>query len=192
LKLQEALRQQSTRDGLTGLFNRRYLEESLEREIHSAARADQPVGVIMFDLDHFKRFNDDFGHEAGDCVLRELAAFLAKTVRAGDIPCRFGGEEFVLILPGATLEGAQTRAERLRTEVKKLSVVYQGKSLGTITISVGVSGAPFHGSSVKELIAAADGALYTAKKNGRDRVVLAKRRQIHGTQAPSASLSTAP
>jgi diguanylate cyclase (GGDEF)-like protein/PAS domain S-box-containing protein len=192
LKLQEALRQQSTRDGLTGLFNRRYLEESLEREIHSAARADQPVGVIMFDLDHFKRFNDDFGHEAGDCVLRELAAYLAKTVRAGDIPCRFGGEEFVLILPGATLEGAQTRAERLRTEVKTLSVVYQGKSLGTITISVGVSGAPFHGSSVKELIAAADGALYKAKKNGRDRVVLAERRQIHGTQAPSSTLSTVP
>jgi diguanylate cyclase (GGDEF)-like protein/PAS domain S-box-containing protein len=191
LKLQEELRQQSTKDGLTGLFNRRYLEESLEREIHSAARADQPVGVVMFDLDHFKRFNDDFGHEAGDCVLRELGVFLSKTVRAGDIPCRYGGEEFVLILPGATLEGAQNRAERLRSEVRKLSVVYQGKSLGMITISVGVSAAPFHGSSVKELIAAADGALYTAKKNGRDRVILANLRKTHGAQRQPSTLTTA-
>jgi diguanylate cyclase (GGDEF)-like protein/PAS domain S-box-containing protein len=174
LKLQEALRQQSTKDALTGIFNRRYLEESLEREIRRAARVDQPVGVVMFDLDHFKTFNDTFGHEAGDSVLRELGAFLSRNVRAEDIPCRFGGEEFVLILPGATLEGARSRAERLRSKVRELTVMHQGKSVGMITISVGVGAFPVHGLSVKEVIAAADGALYRAKKDGRDRVVAAE------------------
>jgi diguanylate cyclase (GGDEF)-like protein len=174
LKLQEALRQQSTKDALTGIFNRRYLEESLEREIRRAARVDQPVGVVMFDLDHFKNFNDTFGHEAGDSVLRELGAFLSRNVRAEDIPCRFGGEEFVLILPGATLEGARSRAERLRSKVRELTVMHQGKSVGMITISVGVGAFPVHGLSVKEVIAAADGALYRAKKDGRDRVVVAE------------------
>ena len=174
LKLQEALRQQSTRDALTGLFNRRYLEESLEREIRRAARSEQPVGVIMFDLDHFKVFNDTFGHEAGDCVLREVGAFMLRNARAEDIPCRFGGEEFVLILPSATLEGTQSRAERLRAKIKEITVLHHGKSLGMITISAGVAAFPVHGLSVKEVIAAADGALYRAKKGGRDRVVVAE------------------
>jgi diguanylate cyclase (GGDEF)-like protein/PAS domain S-box-containing protein len=174
LKLQEALRQQSTRDMLTGLFNRRYLEESLEREIRRAGRASQEVAVVMFDLDHFKTFNDTFGHEAGDKVLRELGAFLSKNLRAEDIPCRFGGEEFVLILPGANCQGAASRAERLRHGVKELNVTHQGRSVGKISISVGIAAFPLHGSSVTELIAAADGALYQAKREGRDRVVLAK------------------
>ena len=99
----------------------------------------------MFDLDHFKTFNDTFGHEAGDSVLRELGAFLSRNVRAEDIPCRFGGEEFVLILPGATLEGARSRAERLRSKVRELTVMHQGKSVGMITISVGVGAFPVHG-----------------------------------------------
>jgi diguanylate cyclase (GGDEF)-like protein/PAS domain S-box-containing protein len=174
LKLQEALRQQSTRDALTGLFNRRYLEESLEREIRRAARSEQPVGVIMFDLDHFKVFNDTFGHEAGDCVLREVGAFMLRNARAEDIPCRFGGEEFVLILPSATLEGTQSRAERLRAKIKEITVLHHGKSLGMITISAGVAAFPVQGLSVKDVIAAADGALYRAKKGGRDRVVVAE------------------
>jgi diguanylate cyclase (GGDEF)-like protein/PAS domain S-box-containing protein len=173
LKLQAALRSQSTKDVLTGLFNRRYLEESLEREIRRAARVDQPVGVVMFDLDHFKTFNDTFGHEAGDSVLRELGAFLSRNIRAEDIACRFGGEEFVLILPGATLEGGTSRAERLRSKVRELAVLHQGKSVGMITISVGVAAFPVHGLSVKEVIAAADAALYRAKRDGRDRVVVA-------------------
>jgi diguanylate cyclase (GGDEF)-like protein/PAS domain S-box-containing protein len=183
LKLQEALRSQSTRDVLTGLFNRRYLEESFEREVRRAARVDQPVGVVMFDLDHFKTFNDRFGHEAGDSVLRELGAFLSRNVRAEDIPCRLGGEEFVLILPGATVEGCASRAERLRTKVRELTVLHQGKSVGMITISVGVAGFPVHGLSVKEVIAAADGALYRAKKDGRDRVVVADTAQNIGAVA---------
>jgi diguanylate cyclase (GGDEF)-like protein/PAS domain S-box-containing protein len=174
LKLQEALRHQSIRDALTGIFNRRHLEETLEREIRRAARTDQPVGAIMFDLDHFKTFNDTFGHEAGDTVLRELGTFLARSTRAEDTPCRFGGEEFFMILPGADLEGARSRAERLRAGVRGLSVTHQGKLLGRITISVGVAGFPAHGQSVNELIAAADAALYEAKNAGRDRVVLAE------------------
>jgi diguanylate cyclase (GGDEF)-like protein len=174
IKLQEALRQQSTRDALTGLYNRRYLEESMEREIRRAARSDQPVGIIMFDLDHFKTFNDTFGHDAGDSVLREVGSFLQKSVRAEDVPCRFGGEEFLLILPGADLEGTHSRAERLRSQVKQLSVMHQGKPLGTITISVGVAAFPGHGSAIKDLIAAADGALYAAKRGGRDRVISAE------------------
>ncbi len=173
LRLQEALRQQSIKDTLTGLYNRRHLEESMEREIRRAARADQPMGVIMFDLDHFKTFNDTFGHDAGDAVLRELGVFLSRNVRAEDVPCRFGGEEFLLILPGSNLEGTRTRAERLRSQIKELNVVYQGKSLGIITISSGVAAFPSHGLLVRELIAAADGALYQAKRGGRDQVIVA-------------------
>jgi diguanylate cyclase (GGDEF)-like protein len=174
LKLQEALQHQSIRDALTGIFNRRHLEETLEREIRRAARTDQPVGATMFDLDHFKTFNDTFGHEAGDTVLRELGTFLARSTRAEDTPCRFGGEEVFMILPGADLEGARSRAERLRVGVRGLSVTHQGKPVGRITISVGVAGFPAHGQSVSELIAAADAALYQAKNAGRDRVVLAE------------------
>ncbi len=173
LKLQEALRTQSTRDALTGLYNRRYLEESFDREIRRAARAEQQVGVVMFDLDHFKRFNDTFGHEAGDTVLREVGALLAKSSRAEDIPCRFGGEEFVLIMPGADAQGAKTRAEKLRCQLRDLVVLHQGRSLGMVTISAGIAGFPAHGLSVREIIARADAALYRAKAEGRDRVVLA-------------------
>jgi diguanylate cyclase (GGDEF)-like protein/PAS domain S-box-containing protein len=186
LKLQEALRQQSTKDALTGLYNRRHLDESLEREIRRAARTEQPVAVVMFDLDHFKRFNDTFGHEAGDSVLRELGALLSRNVRAEDIPCRFGGEEFLLILPGAPLEGARSRAERLRSQARDLTVLHQGKSVGMITISVGVAAFPIHGLSVKELIAAADTALYQAKKDGRDRVIVAQVAKDTGIAAAAA------
>jgi diguanylate cyclase (GGDEF)-like protein/PAS domain S-box-containing protein len=186
LKLQEALRQQSTRDVLTGLFNRRYLEESLEREIRRAGRTDQPVAIIMFDLDHFKTFNDTFGHEAGDKVLREMGAFLSKSLRAEDIPCRFGGEEFLLILPSANCQGAQSRAERLRSGVKDLNVTHQGRSVGMITISVGVAAFPVHGSSVSELIAAADAALYRAKREGRDRVCAAETADVEDVSSATA------
>lgn len=186
LKLQEELRQQSTRDALTGLFNRRYLEESLEREIRRAARADQEVAVVMFDLDHFKTFNDTFGHEAGDKVLRELGSFLMKNLRAEDTPCRFGGEEFLLILPGAHCQGAVSRAERLRSGVKELSVTHQGRSVGKISISIGIAAFPLHGSSVSELIAAADGALYRAKREGRDRLVLAEGAEVTRAAANNA------
>jgi diguanylate cyclase (GGDEF)-like protein/PAS domain S-box-containing protein len=173
IRLREALRTQSIRDPLTGLYNRRYLEETLDREVRRAARAVQSLGVLMIDLDHFKKFNDTFGHDAGDAVLRETAQFLAKGIRAEDFVCRFGGEEFVVILPTADPEASQARAERLRSKMNELNVMHQGRTLGRITISVGVAAFPEHGKSPNELMAAADAALYEAKKRGRDQVVVA-------------------
>ncbi len=173
IRLREALRTQSVRDSLTGLYNRRYLEETLEREVRRAARAAQSLGFLMIDLDHFKNFNDTYGHEAGDAVLRETALFLAKGIRAEDFVCRFGGEEFVVILPTADLESSRARAERLRLKMRELTIMYQGKSLGIVTISVGVAVFPEHGTSPRELMAAADAALYQAKRGGRDKVVVA-------------------
>jgi len=174
IRLREALRLQAIRDPLTGLYNRRYLEESMERETRRAVRAEQGLGVLMLDLDHFKNFNDTYGHDAGDTVLRETAAFLLKSVRAEDFVCRFGGEEFIIILPVADLKASQARAERIRSKLRELPVLHQGKPLPSITVSVGVAGLPLHGTSPKELIEAADAALYRAKKEGRDRVVTAE------------------
>jgi diguanylate cyclase (GGDEF)-like protein/PAS domain S-box-containing protein len=174
IRLREALRDQASRDPLTGLYNRRYMEEMLERETLRAVRAEQGLGVLMLDLDHFKNFNDTFGHDAGDTVLREVAAFLLKSVRAEDIVCRFGGEEFIVILPVADLKVSLARAERIRSKVRELPVLHQGKSLGMVTISMGVAALPQHGTSRKELVEAADAALYRAKREGRDRVVIAE------------------
>lgn len=171
LRLRETLRNQSIRDALTSLFNRRYMEESLDRELHRAAREQYAVGVIMVDLDHFKNFNDTFGHAAGDALLSELGLFLREHIRGGDIACRYGGEEFVLILPEASLEIARQRAELLRQEIKHLHVQYEGQPLGTITMSLGVAAFPEHGVTGGALLRAADAALYRAKHEGRDRVM---------------------
>jgi diguanylate cyclase (GGDEF)-like protein/PAS domain S-box-containing protein len=173
IRLREALRIQAIRDPLTGLYNRRYLEEMMERETRRAVRTEQGLGVLMLDLDHFKNFNDTYGHDAGDTVLRETASFLLKSVRAEDIVCRFGGEEFVVILPAADLKVTQARAERIRSRLRELSVTHQGQSLGPITVSVGVAELPQHGISSKELLDSADAALYRAKREGRDRVMVA-------------------
>ena len=171
IRLREALRTQSIKDPLTGLYNRRYLTEMLDREIRRAVRAEQPLGILILDLDHFKKFNDTYGHDAGDTVLREAASFLTRSIRVEDIVCRFGGEEFVIILPTADLSSAHARAERIRSKLRELTVMHQGQSLGMITISVGVATLPMHGTSPKELLEAADAALYRAKRDGRDRVV---------------------
>jgi diguanylate cyclase (GGDEF)-like protein len=173
IRLREALHAQSILDPLTGLFNRRYLEETLEREIRRALRSDQSLGVMMLDLDHFKTFNDTHGHDAGDTVLRETAAFLKRCVRAEDIVCRFGGEEFVLMLPMADAETTLSRAERIRSKLHDLAILHQGKSLGLVTVSIGVAALPAYGKSAKEILEAADAALYRAKREGRDRAVLA-------------------
>lgn len=169
----ERLQQESIRDPLTRLYNRRYLEDSLERETGRATRAEQGLGVIMFDLDHFKRFNDTYGHEAGDEVLCATAALLVKSVRVEDIVCRYGGEEFIIILPMANLKTTYARAERIRRGMHELKVLHSGQSVGRITVSGGVASLPEHGTSSEELVQAADAALYRAKREGRDRVVIA-------------------
>ena len=186
IRLREALRTQSIRDPLTGLYNRRYLEEMLEREIRRAVRAEQSLGILMLDLDHFKKINDTYGHDAGDAVLRETASFLVKSIRAEDIVCRFGGEEFVVILPTAGLESARSRAERIRSKLREVIVLHQGQSVGVITVSVGVSALPTHGTCGKDLLQAADAALYCAKREGRDRVVTAQIVETAELTAPVA------
>jgi diguanylate cyclase (GGDEF)-like protein len=174
LKLRETLRNQSIRDELTGLFNRRYLEETLEREIHRAVREQAPLSIIFLDIDHFKSFNDEYGHEAGDAVLRQLGAFLTGQVRYEDIACRYGGEEFVIVLPDAALGVAGQRAEGIRAGARNMVVQVGGKTLQGITLSLGVSAIPEFDAVGEILLRAADAALYQAKAEGRDRVVVAK------------------
>jgi diguanylate cyclase (GGDEF)-like protein len=173
LRLREALRNQSIVDPLTGLFNRRYLEQTLERECRRAVRADRPLSVIMLDVDHFKRFNDAWGHEGGDSVLKELAGLLRRTFRGEDVSCRYGGEEFVVVLADASLAVGQERAEQLRRQVGELSVRLRGEAMGAITVSLGLAALPEHGVTPDALLAAADSALYEAKRAGRDRVMCA-------------------
>jgi diguanylate cyclase (GGDEF)-like protein/PAS domain S-box-containing protein len=171
VQLRETLHEQSIHDSLTGLFNRRYMEETLKQEISRAARQNHPLGIIMIDIDHFKNFNDSFGHQAGDSLLSQLGQFLQTNIRAEDIACRYGGEEFILIMPDAQLETVQKRAEQVCEEVKKIKL--QGINQ-EITLSLGVAMYPQHGKNMDEVIHAADQALYQAKRNGRNQVVVAK------------------
>ena len=173
LLLRETLRHQSIRDPLTGLYNRRYLEEALEREIYRAARHQGSLGIIMLDVDHFKGFNDEFGHDAGDALLREMGTFLKAKIRQTDIACRYGGEEFLVILPETPLDAAAQKAKQLREKFKCLNIMHQGQLLRRATISLGVAAFPEHGTTVQILIQMADKALYQAKEEGRDRVAVA-------------------
>jgi len=174
-QLREALREQSIRDPLTELYNRRYMEEALNQQLSRVTRQLLPLGLIMIDIDHFKNFNDTHGHAAGDALLRELGQFLKNHVRNEDIACRYGGEEFLLIMPDASLEAAHQRAVLLQQEAKKLRVQDAGQSLQGITLSLGVAIYPEHGRNMDSLLRAADAALYRAKQEGRDRVVVAER-----------------
>ncbi len=178
LDLRETLRQQAIRDPLTGLFNRRYLEETLEREVQRAKRNHQPVGIIMIDIDFFKTINDTYGHKAGDTVLRELGGFLLTHVRREDVACRFGGEEFILILPGATLLTTRTRAEVLQDGLKRLQIQHNGQQLGGLTLSLGVAAYPDHGTTGMAVIRSADMALYRAKQAGRNRIEMGREEQV--------------
>jgi diguanylate cyclase (GGDEF)-like protein len=166
------LRELSIRDPLTGLFNRRYLEEVLALEMFRATRKEYPIGIIMADIDHFKRFNDIHGHVAADAVLVQVGNFLRAHVRSSDATCRYGGEEFILILPEASQEVTQMRAEHLREGVRSLHVQFEGQTLEAVTLSLGVAVFPVHGSTYDALLKAADAALYRAKRDGRDRVVV--------------------
>jgi diguanylate cyclase (GGDEF)-like protein/PAS domain S-box-containing protein len=174
-RLRQKLQEQSIRDPLTGLYNRRYLEETLERELLRARRAGHPVSVIMLDIDRFKKFNDTYGHEAGDFILQAVARTIQKSVRAEDIVCRYGGEEFTVILPGLELKKAVSRAELILDSVRHLEINYSGSLLKNLTISAGVAAFPEHGEKWPELLQAADAALLQAKSQGRNRVVMAKK-----------------
>ena len=174
LNLRITLRQQSVRDPLTSLFNRRYLEETLTLETERAKRDVAPFSIIMLDLDHFKRFNDTHGHEAGDAVLQTVGRFLQRHVRSGDIACRYGGEEFTMVLPGAGSQEALQRAEQLCEGVRALRVEFKGQNLGPLTLSAGIATYPDQGETGEHVQQAADAALYAAKAEGRDRVVMSE------------------
>ena len=171
LRLRGRLENQSIRDDLTGLFNRRFMEIALEREIHRASRKESSLAVFMIDVDHFKWFNDTYGHQAGDTVLREIADRFLLTVRGEDVVCRYGGEEFVMILPDIQANKAVERAESIRKAIADLRVTNHSQSLGPITISIGVAIYPEDGREAEPLLQAADRRLYDAKKNGRNQVV---------------------
>lgn len=173
LKLWETLRQQSIRDVLTGLFNRRYMEESLTRELSRADREKTTLGLIMFDIDDFREFNNIFGHDGGDTLLHEMGGFISKRTRGGDIVSRYGGEEFVIVYPRANLEDTKQQAEKLRQSIKKFQAYHLGKPLDKCTISIGVAAYPDHGMTCETLLKSADTALYCAKNEGKDRVVVA-------------------
>lgn len=174
LRLQDSLRTQSIRDPLTGLFNRRYLEASMQRELARAQRTQQPVALMVLDLDHFKRFNDTHGHDAGDALLTDFGQLLRQFSRSDDVACRYGGEEFVLLLPEMSAPAAAARADQLLSEIRALQVRSRKDRISGITASIGLALFPQHGRSGEVLIRAADQALYQAKHGGRDRCVLAE------------------
>jgi len=179
VNLKEALRLQAIRDPLTGLYNRRYMQEFLERELHSARRKRRPLSVIMLDLDHFKRYNDNFGHSAGDQALAAVGEMLLRTVRAEDIACRYGGEEFTLILPECPLSEATVRAEEIRKRIKEyhfqqVQPERPDRPAANLSCSIGVAAFDETTDRVDLLLKFADDALYQAKRAGRDRVVVAR------------------
>jgi diguanylate cyclase (GGDEF)-like protein/PAS domain S-box-containing protein len=173
LKLREALRIRSVRDPLTGLFNRRYLEETLQREISLCKRNGTALSVIMIDVDHFKKYNDTHGHDVGDFVLTQIAKLICGRQRESDVACRYGGEEFLLVMPGATKEIAMERAEQLRQLFASQEMIYQAHQLNNVTASFGVATHPADGAGAEHLLKAADEAMYHAKTGGRNRVVAA-------------------
>lgn len=173
VKLREQLREQSTRDPLTGLYNRRFFLDYAKRELHRCTRGKRSAGVIALDIDHFKTFNDTYGHDAGDEVLKMLAEVLQTLFREGDVPCRIGGEEFIVMLPGAELKRTVERAEELRAEIEAQELRYSGETL-KVTSSIGVAVFPSHGKSLSALMQEADHALYRAKDAGRNTVKVAE------------------
>ena len=170
----EELLQQAVRDPLTGLYNRRYLDETLPREVHRALRENQGLAVVMIDLDNFKSFNDQWGHEAGDLVLLGVAEALLDGLRASDIACRYGGEEILVVMPGADADEAVKRISAIAAHVRSTGARVMGRNLPPVTFSAGVATVPEHGDHAETVIRAADRALYMAKETGRDRVLVAR------------------
>ena len=178
VRLRVSLRQQSIIDPLTQLYNRRYLDEVLKRELARSDRSGAPLSVLVLDLDHFKRINDTFGHEAGDAVLRKVALTLRENIRSCDVACRMGGEEMVVLLPECGIEHALKRADALRLAIAACDVLHDGQRIGA-TASIGVASYPQHGSDMPALVHAADLALYEAKHEGRNCVRVAKQGDCH-------------
>jgi diguanylate cyclase (GGDEF)-like protein len=166
------LSEQVVRDPLTGLYNRRYLQDSLSREESRARRLGRPFGVIMVDIDNFKRFNDQLGHAAGDAVLRAAARLIVSVARGEDIVSRFGGDEIVVVMSQASLDTLLERAEALRAGMSRLTIEHDGRRIGPVTLSAGIGVFPDHGETGEAVLKAADDALYRAKREGRDRVVM--------------------
>jgi diguanylate cyclase (GGDEF)-like protein/PAS domain S-box-containing protein len=177
LLLHETLRDQSIRDPLTGLFNRRFLEEALDRELQRAKRKSHSLTVVFLDLDHFKRFNDIYGHDAGDTVLRSMAGLFRQHFRGDDIVCRYGGEEFAFILPESSAKDAAKRVEELRQVAKMHKITCKGQVLDAVTFSVGIAAYPENGLTGEELFQTADTCLYESKANGRDCATIATSRK---------------
>jgi len=174
LKSEARLREQSVRDHLTGLFNRRYMEETLERELLRASRKQLSLGIIMLDVDDFKQFNDTCGHAAGDAVLRELGNLLLGNVRGEDIPCRYGGDEFIIVLPDASKKMTRERAKMICGYARQLHLRFEGQILEAVTLSIGVAAFPENGNTSTAVLRAADAALYRAKRKGRGLVIVAR------------------
>jgi diguanylate cyclase (GGDEF)-like protein len=175
-RLQRSLREQTIRDPLTGLFNRRYMEEALTLEIARSSRSGAPLSVVMCDVDHFKRFNDEFGHDAGDAVLQAVASEMRSRFREGDVVCRYGGEEFTIIAPGTTADALVQRVEMVRHAIGEINIRQKGRTLGTTSMSFGIAtwaaGMAKDGST---LVQAADEALYEAKRTGRNRTSVSEK-----------------
>ena len=192
LRLRDSLRTQAVRDGLTGLYNRRYFEEAAERELSRAKRYQRPLVFMVLDVDHFKRFNDTHGHDAGDALLREVGKLLRSSVRQSDVACRYGGEEFVLIMPESSSAEALRRADQIRESFHRLGLSHQGKLLGSVTVSIGIAAYPDHGVERDIIVRSADAALYRAKREGRDRALIAPPNELTMTDPPrSAALTSA-
>ena len=183
LILQEKLLEQAIRDPLTNLYNRRYLEEHLEQEIMRANRQAQPFSILAIDLDYFKRFNDDFGHDAGDYVLKWLGAELIKMTRGEDIACRVGGEELAILLPLTNTEAAKIVADKICHIARNASLSFNGTRLGDLSLSIGLATFPLHADDATSLLKQADIALYKAKTDGRDRVCIAEQMEVQTDQA---------
>jgi diguanylate cyclase (GGDEF)-like protein len=184
IQLRDNLREQAIRDPLTGLFNRRYMTEALDQSHSRAERTGTEIAIMMIDLDHFKLFNDNFGHEAGDHVLKAVSQVLIDSLRQEDIACRYGGEEFCIVCPDTNKQQALQIAQRITRGIRSLELNMNQLALGTVTTSIGIATYPVHAKTMDEVINIADEALYLAKQNGRDRVEVAVLNTVETTQEP--------
>lgn len=173
IRLREGLENQALKDHLTGLYNRRYLDDVLDKELHRVDRSGQNLSVFMIDIDHFKRYNDTYGHDGGDAVLKTIGDLLNHWVREEDVVARTGGEEFVMVLPGANSDAALRRANDLRKTIEELDIIHEGQKLGRVTVSIGIAVYQDHALDKDGLMQAADKAMYVSKREGRNRVTLA-------------------